>query len=431
MSRKSKITYSCSHTKQLEEKYKDDPKYFVNGEFQANLLSETEKAQIRDLTSGISAVIGGAAGDSTYNAQLAGVIGQNAVENNVLSPEEYKRKVELINKAQGGTNGLNFKALAILNNGSLNEKEAREFLALVALDKYSDQLLKQYVKNPKSLSNEQLYDLTYLLNQASNGDPKKAQQIYSDAKFNIGTADPYTGEQLNQAIIKAKQSLSYANSTDKQLAEAAEPALFGLTGKLGTIIRYVGGLAGSYNVGQGSAKIADGKYNEGAVQVVNGALMIAPGSVINGAKVYDKAKVLDARYRQEQMLNDNIAFNISPTSWDSYPSIGRSGTFVTDGKAISTLLGNIRGKTEITITKAQAAKIEKEMGLNPGSLQGEFKIRQVSDIKNKMPNSPMEGNDYFRGAGNHLPGGHPEMVIKSISTKDNNTVKTILKVKVK
>jgi hypothetical protein len=95
------------------------------------------------------------------------------------------------------------------------------------------------------------------------------------------------------------------------LAEAAEPALFGLTGKLGTIIRYVGGLAGSYNVGQGSAKIADGKYNEGAVQVVNGALMIAPGSVINGAKVYDKAKVLDARYRQEQMLNDNIAFNIS------------------------------------------------------------------------------------------------------------------------
>ncbi|MEG2473053.1 VENN motif pre-toxin domain-containing protein [Acinetobacter sp.] len=72
-------------TKQLEEKYKDDPKYFVNGEFQANLLSETEKAQIRDLTAGIGAVIGGAVGDSTYNAQLVGVIGQNAVENNEMS----------------------------------------------------------------------------------------------------------------------------------------------------------------------------------------------------------------------------------------------------------------------------------------------------------------------------------------------------------
>ena len=69
-------------TKQLEEKYKDDPKYFVNGEFQANLLSEAEKTQIRDLTAGIGAVIGGAVGYSSYNAQLAVVIGQNAVENN-------------------------------------------------------------------------------------------------------------------------------------------------------------------------------------------------------------------------------------------------------------------------------------------------------------------------------------------------------------
>lgn len=62
-------------TNQLAENYKDDPKYFVNGEFQANFLSEAEKAQIRDLTAGIGAVIGGAAGDSSFNAQLAGVIG--------------------------------------------------------------------------------------------------------------------------------------------------------------------------------------------------------------------------------------------------------------------------------------------------------------------------------------------------------------------
>lgn len=83
-------------TNQLAEKYKDDPKYFVNGEFQANLLSEAEKAQIRDLTAGIGAVIGGAAGDSSYNAQLAGVIGQNAVENNGFSiiDENYGKVVK-------------------------------------------------------------------------------------------------------------------------------------------------------------------------------------------------------------------------------------------------------------------------------------------------------------------------------------------------
>jgi len=83
-------------TNQLAENYKDDPKYFVDGEFQANLLSETEKAQIRDLTAGIGAVIGGVAGDSSYNAQLAGVIGQNAVENNGFSiiDENYGKVVK-------------------------------------------------------------------------------------------------------------------------------------------------------------------------------------------------------------------------------------------------------------------------------------------------------------------------------------------------
>jgi len=65
--------------------YKDKKEYQdANGVFQPNLLPEDIKTQIRDLTVGIGAVIGGAVGDSTYNAQLAGVIGQNAVENNVL-----------------------------------------------------------------------------------------------------------------------------------------------------------------------------------------------------------------------------------------------------------------------------------------------------------------------------------------------------------
>ena len=69
----------------LTNQYKDKKEYQdANGEFQPNLLPESVKTQIRDLTAGIGAVIGGAAGDSTYNAQLAGVIGQNAVENNEL-----------------------------------------------------------------------------------------------------------------------------------------------------------------------------------------------------------------------------------------------------------------------------------------------------------------------------------------------------------
>ena len=78
----------------LTNQYKNDPRYQdKNSEFQPNLLLENVKAQIRDLTAGIGAVIGGAAGDFSYNAQLAGVIGQNAVENNRML---HREEVDLI-----------------------------------------------------------------------------------------------------------------------------------------------------------------------------------------------------------------------------------------------------------------------------------------------------------------------------------------------
>lgn len=76
----------------LTNQYKDKKEYQdANGEFQPNLLPENVKAQIRDLTAGIGAVIGGAARDSSYNAQLAGVIGQNAVENNYLTAKQIQQ----------------------------------------------------------------------------------------------------------------------------------------------------------------------------------------------------------------------------------------------------------------------------------------------------------------------------------------------------
>ncbi len=60
------------------------------GQFDPNLLPESIKSSIRDLTSAIGAVVGGTVGDSAFNAQLAGVVGQNAVENNIDSPGDRK-----------------------------------------------------------------------------------------------------------------------------------------------------------------------------------------------------------------------------------------------------------------------------------------------------------------------------------------------------
>ena len=93
----------------------NDGKTAINpetGKFDANLLPENIKSGIRDLTAAIGAVVGGTVGDSSSNAQLAGVIGQNAVENNEfsiitkgvekkLAENKRKRSASSLNLSQG------------------------------------------------------------------------------------------------------------------------------------------------------------------------------------------------------------------------------------------------------------------------------------------------------------------------------------------
>jgi filamentous hemagglutinin len=52
-----------------------------------------------------------------------------------------------------------------------------------------------------------------------------------------------------------------------------------------------------------------------------------------------------------------------------------------------------------------------------------IKIRQIDGIRDLHPRSTLEGNEYFLGPGEHLPGGGPEMVINSVPTSDSKGVK--------
>ena len=130
----------------LSNQYKDDPRYQnANGEFEANRLPEDVKAQIRDLTAAIGAVVGGSVGDSTFNAQIAGVIGQNAVENNFLNDRLVQRKIALIKKANGGKySSASSEFLKALDSGGLTAQEAREYLAILEVDDYSNKLMVKY-----------------------------------------------------------------------------------------------------------------------------------------------------------------------------------------------------------------------------------------------------------------------------------------------
>ena len=58
----------------------------VTGEFNPNLLPESVKEEIRATTGAIASIVGATGdGGAALNAQIGGVIGQNAVENNYLS----------------------------------------------------------------------------------------------------------------------------------------------------------------------------------------------------------------------------------------------------------------------------------------------------------------------------------------------------------
>ncbi|WP_330986329.1 MULTISPECIES: type IV secretion protein Rhs [Enterobacterales] len=114
------------------------------------------------------------------------------------------------------------------------------------------------------------------------------------------------------------------------------------------------------------------------------------------------------------MLEDNVGYNISPKSWDQYPALGRDGTFVTDKEGILKYFPGAQNG-EVTISKSLAETIEKDMGLAPDSLSGGFNIRKIDGISDMQPRSPLGGNDYFLGPGQHLPGGAPEVVINPVS----------------
>ncbi|HHK5590430.1 TPA: VENN motif pre-toxin domain-containing protein, partial [Neisseria lactamica] len=120
----------------------DDGKTAIDpttGKFNPNLLPEHIKEEIKAQTGAIASVVGAAGGslngtsgtntNSLFNAQAGGVLGQNAVENNLLNNEDRKKYDLLTEK--------------ILNHTASNEEKA-EFERLAAKDQVSNELYRKY-----------------------------------------------------------------------------------------------------------------------------------------------------------------------------------------------------------------------------------------------------------------------------------------------
>jgi filamentous hemagglutinin len=122
----------------------NDGKTAINpetGKFDANLLPENVKSSIRDLTAAIGAVVGGTVGDSASNAQLAGVIGQNAVENNYLTSKQISQYNAEMKQCK--TNGGNCDSIIEKYRNIANSQDDK----LVAICSVNATLCKQLYGN--------------------------------------------------------------------------------------------------------------------------------------------------------------------------------------------------------------------------------------------------------------------------------------------
>jgi hypothetical protein len=128
------------------------------------------------------------------------------------------------------------------------------------------------------------------------------------------------------------------------------------------------------------------------------------------------------------MLAHDVGYNITPEEvFAQYPAIGRFGTFISDYRAFSEILGPVRGGGRFTVGLfTQASKnqisylkvwrLSRALGLERTSLFGGFRFTRVSGITDMAPRSPLAGNRYFLGSGKGLPNGAPEVVISPIPT---------------
>ncbi|MDS7958257.1 MULTISPECIES: hemagglutinin repeat-containing protein [unclassified Acinetobacter] len=171
----------------LTKQYKDNPAYQnARGEFDANLLPEDVKSSIRDLTSAIGVAVGGTVGDSAFSAQIAGVVGQNVVENNlfgVLTPDKqidkqknnsYFQALQACKNAQCEKNVITQNALAAMQNVPkiLNVSKSKYKEGEIITNPNDITGLRYLVVNDKGLMKAKLlpadYQVVYSVNQLNS-----------------------------------------------------------------------------------------------------------------------------------------------------------------------------------------------------------------------------------------------------------------------
>jgi hypothetical protein len=113
------------------------------------------------------------------------------------------------------------------------------------------------------------------------------------------------------------------------------------------------------------------------------------------------------------MLERDVGYNVSAERvFREYPTIGETQTYVTDKEAIANVIGEFEGGGVMRVPAERASVLEEALGLDRGILADDFRITIQEGLSKLDPQIPTSGNRYWRGPGQGLPGGGPELVVK-------------------
>lgn len=189
----------------------------------------------------------------------------------------------------------------------------------------------------------------------------------------------------------------------------------------------------------GAAKVA--KHADDIADSVKGVFKkkeasISPSKEHGVTKDKFDSYAIEGQQRQQQMLDDNAGYNVSRVHTEKYPEMGNptppkndgnlypegGQTFLTDRQAFEKNIGNLpeSGGT-VKVTRDQADNLASELGMDIREIGTGSTVRKVENIRDLNPTSPIKVDDeLFRGAGQHLPKGSPELNVSPAQLKSNN-----------
>lgn len=250
-------------------------------------LTEQEKQSVSAMATLAAGLSGGAVGGDSASAIAGAQSGQNAVDNNFLSPQ-LKETLE------------NNRDLQRNNQYTLNT--AQKLVNLEHADQYSDELLGKYNRNESMTGAEQEALKSYLQVYAY-----QVAQVYGEDTARVAVAKllisgpendyyPYAASTTEQDEALSGLDVGWTKTRDQSenevayrdalgvlkigseqaaLAAPANEAIYFLGGGLGGAIRVAAAANGAVQAGVGVKQAVDGDGWNGAANIVTGMLGVA------------------------------------------------------------------------------------------------------------------------------------------------------------